>query len=371
MVNTVGKKLQQARLNKQLSVEEAARVTRIRPDKLLDLEEDNYSNFPSMSYAKGFLLLYARFLGVDVREYADTLHAPNPVSSDDYEYLNAASVGPQPPPSRRPYHFSPRRERTILPVVVVCVLIVAVAVVAYVVLSFQRLGNFDDTAEKKDLSSPAASPAISTLPPASMPVAGSTPMPVARAIAVEPSPAPARQALAVDASSAPVPRDAGPVLVAVSPAPAPSTPPSTPPPAATALQTPLPAPAPPPFDPTREVRRAEPVVPTPPGHADASPDSLPPVGSGPAISSIVPVDTPPPPAPVKQLSILPIRKTMVTIRRDVAGSDPIFKDWLYPGDGPLKVSGHKFWIQVQDPGAVQITQDGQPLPAGQGDIQIE
>ena len=102
MVESAGKKLQQARLHKQISVEEAARVTRMRPDKILDLEEDNYSNFPSMSYAKGFLLIYAKFLGVDVRDFADTLQTPNPVSSeDDYEYLNAggqpAGRGPRPP----------------------------------------------------------------------------------------------------------------------------------------------------------------------------------------------------------------------------------------------------------------------------------
>jgi hypothetical protein len=74
---------------------------------------------------------------------------------------------------------------------------------------------------------------------------------------------------------------------------------------------------------------------------------------------------------LKQVSILPIRKTMVTIRKDVADSAPVFEDWLYPGDGPLKLSGHKFWIQVQDPGAVQVTQDGQPVAAGQSQIQIE
>ncbi len=135
MVNSAGKKLQQARLSKQLSIEEASRVTRIRPDKLLDLEEDNYSNFPSMSYAKGFLLLYARFLGVDVHEFADSLHAPNPVSSDDYEYLNAASTGPQPPASRRPYHFAPRRERTILPIIVFAFLAGAIILVIYLVVS--------------------------------------------------------------------------------------------------------------------------------------------------------------------------------------------------------------------------------------------
>jgi cytoskeletal protein RodZ len=353
MVNSVGKKLQQSRLARHLSIEEAARVTRIRPDKLLDLEEDNYSNFPSMSYAKGFLLLYARFLGVDVRDFADTIHAPNPVSSDDYEYLSAAATGPQPPPPRRPYHFAPRRERTILPVIVFGFLAGAIVLVIYLVVSFQRLGNLEDIAEKKDLSSPTASPAISTLPPVAVAVATPTP-----------------------AAPAPVFRPPPPTIAAASPVAALAVPFTTPPPTAAvipgAIQPPLPPSGPGgTFDPTREVRRAEPVVPTPPDHADASPDTLPPVASSPsasAISSIVPAATP---DTVKQISILPIRKTMVTIRKDMADSAPIFEDWLYPGDGPLKLTGRKFWIQVQDPGAVQITQDGQPIPAGQASIQIE
>jgi transcriptional regulator with XRE-family HTH domain len=328
MVNTVGKKLQQARLGKQLSIEEAARVTRIRPDKLLDLEEDNYSNFPSMSYAKGFLLLYARFLGVDVREFADSIHAPNPVSTDDYEYLNAAASGPQPAPSRRPYHFAPRRERTILPIVVFAVLAGAIGLVIYLAVSFERLGNLEDIAEKKDLSaSPAASsPAISTVP--ANPAEGEP---------AAPGPAPAL-------------RNSPPGIVETSPAPG-------------VIPPPLPGGT---FDPSREVRRAVPVFPTPPGHAAASPAAA--SGTAAGLSLIAPVSTP---EAMKQVSIRPIRKTMVTIRKDVADSAPVFEDWLYPSDGPLKLSGHKFWIQVQDPGAVQITQDGQPVAAGQSDIQIE
>ncbi len=336
MVNSVGKKLQQSRLGKHLSIEEAARVTRIRPDKLLDLEEDNYSNFPSMSYAKGFLLLYARFLGVDVREFADSLHAPNPVSTDDYEYLNAAASGPAPPPSRRPYHFAPRRERTILPIVVFGLLAGAIGLAVYLVVSFERLGNLEDIAEKKDLSSPpaASSPAISTLP-----AAAETPAPV---------PIPA---LAL--------RNPPPAIVSASPAAARTIP---------RVIQPLPPPVPAAtFDPSREVRRAEPVFPTPPGHAAAPPPASPAAG----LSLIAPAAPAATAGVVKQLSILPIRKTMVTIRKDVADSAPVFEDWLYPGAGPLKLSGHKFWIQVQDPGAVQITQDGQPVTAGPGEIQIE
>jgi cytoskeletal protein RodZ len=352
MVTSVGKKLQQSRLSKQLSIEEAARVTRIRPDKLLDLEEDNYSNFPSISYAKGFLLLYARFLGVDVQEFADSLHAPNPVSSGDYEYLSAAASGPAPPPARRPYHFAPKRERSLLPIVVFGFLAGAIVLGIYLVVSWERIGNPEDFADKKDLSSPAmASPAISTLPAAPVAVEIATPAPAA------PTPAP------VAAAPAPVLRNPPPGIVAASPVPAPA------PVIPSVIHPPVPQPSPAgAFDPTREVRRAEPMFSTPPAHAAASPAVLPPVGSGPAISSIIPVA---PAGAVKQLSILPIRKTMVTIRKDVADSVPIFQDWLYPGAGPLKVSGHKFWIRVQDPGAVQITQDGQPVAAGQTEIQIE
>ena len=49
----------------------------------------------------------------------------------------------------------------------------------------------------------------------------------------------------------------------------------------------------------------------------------------------------------------------------------ISEDWLYPEDAPLKLSGHKFWIKVKDPSAVEITSDGQTLPSGQANIQIE
>jgi len=327
MVNSVGNKLQQARLSKQLSVEEAARVTRIRPDKLIDLEEDNYSNFPSMSYAKGFLIIYARFLGVDVHDFAETLHTPNPVSSNDYEYLTAAAKGPPPSSSRRPYHFSPRRERTLLPVLVFGLLAGAVFLAVYLFVNFQRLGNLEDISDKKELSPPAASPAISTLPPA----------PVA----------------APSLPATPFLRNPPPTLAAASAVPAP--PAASVSPAGT-------------FDSSREVRRAQPVAPTPPDHAAAAPPLPSPVGSGPALSSIVPVDSS---DVVKKITIVPIRKTRVTIRQDVADSAPVFEDWLYPGDGPLVLHGRKFWIQVGDPGAVRITQDGQPLPAGQSDIQIE
>src|SRR2546423_488945 len=175
MVETVGRKLQQARLRKQISVEDAARATRVRPDKIIDLENDNYSNFPNIAYAKGFLLIYAKFLGVDVTDYADTLENANPVAIDEYEYLNA-------PTDHRPVvHYAPQKH-SLLPLLIGAVLLIATAIIMYLVLSFQRLGSLEQIAEKKegivqetpapspaDAAKTTPAPAISTVSPESSP----------------------------------------------------------------------------------------------------------------------------------------------------------------------------------------------------------
>jgi hypothetical protein len=140
--------------------------------------------------------------------------------------------------------------------------------------------------------------------------------------------------------------------------------------------TPIPEAA---FDPKLEVRRAEPIGAAPAASPGASPSTA---GAAetpaPSLAAIVPTASPagadasPAAAPrLTQVSIRPVKKTWVTIRKDVAGSPPYFEDWLYPEDGPLKLKGHKFWIEVRDPAAVQVTRDGQPLPSGQSAIQIE
>jgi cytoskeletal protein RodZ len=97
MVDTAGKKLKQARLRKQLSLEDAARATKIRVPRLTDLENDDYANFPSMAYVRGFLTIYARFLGVDVSEYTESLGSTvTSVGIADYEYLTNAPDPVQP-----------------------------------------------------------------------------------------------------------------------------------------------------------------------------------------------------------------------------------------------------------------------------------
>jgi len=50
---------------RNLSLEEIARVTKIKEDLLKAIEEGRYEFLPPAIYVKGFLTIYARYLGFD------------------------------------------------------------------------------------------------------------------------------------------------------------------------------------------------------------------------------------------------------------------------------------------------------------------
>ncbi|MCE0498721.1 MAG: helix-turn-helix domain-containing protein [Methylacidiphilales bacterium] len=64
-MKSVGKQLQEARLARNWTPELAARETKIKVDRVLDLEADEYTHFSSPTYARGFVRTYARALGLD------------------------------------------------------------------------------------------------------------------------------------------------------------------------------------------------------------------------------------------------------------------------------------------------------------------
>src|SRR6266550_3156487 len=67
--------------------QEAARMTKIRPARLAEIEADDFSQFPSLAYAKGFLLIYGKFLDVDVTPYLEAFEDSEQVTVDGYSYL--------------------------------------------------------------------------------------------------------------------------------------------------------------------------------------------------------------------------------------------------------------------------------------------
>ena len=86
-IEGLGKKFQEARQARNLTLDEAARMTKIRPQRLAEIEADDFSQFPSLAYAKGFLLIYGKFLDVDVTPYLDAFEDSESVTVDGYSYL--------------------------------------------------------------------------------------------------------------------------------------------------------------------------------------------------------------------------------------------------------------------------------------------
>ena len=112
-IEGLGKKFQDARLARSLTLDEAARLTKIRPSRLAEIEADDFSQFPSLAYAKGFLQIYGKFLDVDVTPYLDAFETSSQqMTVDGYAYLQDQ---PAPKPRRiraRPRAPVVRRERS-------------------------------------------------------------------------------------------------------------------------------------------------------------------------------------------------------------------------------------------------------------------
>ena len=81
---SIGTQLRQARNARNISVSDAAAATRMKSQHVEALEADDFDRFASPVYARGFLKLYAEYLGLD----------PAPLLS---EYAAARAAAPRPP----------------------------------------------------------------------------------------------------------------------------------------------------------------------------------------------------------------------------------------------------------------------------------
>ena len=93
----LGKKLKEARLARGMTLEDAYRVTKIRPNRLEAIESEDFSLFDSLTYSKAAVLIYGKFLEVDVSPYLEAFETSETVTVDGYAYLQD---GPDPEPAR-------------------------------------------------------------------------------------------------------------------------------------------------------------------------------------------------------------------------------------------------------------------------------
>ena len=135
MSDPVGKQLAKARHKRGLTIDEAAYATKLRPDKILALENDDYASFASNAYAKGFLKNYARYLEVDVADFLSTIDSTLPISVADYQYLSNAPERPSAPePVRRD-----RRPPSLIPLLIGAAVVFMAAMSFWVYKSAQRI----------------------------------------------------------------------------------------------------------------------------------------------------------------------------------------------------------------------------------------
>lgn len=312
-IEGLGRKFQEARKARNLSLEEAARLTRIRQSRLAEIEADDFSNFPSLAYAKGFLQIYGKFLEVDVSPYLDAFETSGHLTVDGYSYLQDT---PAPKAKRTPVA---RRSENTRPSLIPFLIGMAILVAGFWFLRFisnlQRITPRPPEAAATATPSPTATVATIVAP---------------RALPVE---SPAR----VAATAPPV--KTTPTI---------AVPATTPVPTAIAIETPA-LPAPRAVEP--EVRRAVPVRPEEVAAAQADNEAI--DAEGP-----------------NRIDIKPLKRTYMQVTIDDDPTKPAFERWVSPSDGTVEFRGHRFSVRVLDREAVQIRKNGKIVSNGDTDLRI-
>lgn len=172
----LGEKLKQARLARKITLEEASRITKIRPSRIQDIEEEDFSSFSSLAYAKGFLLIYGKYLEVDVTPYLDAFETSDRVTVDGYSYLQDSGPTAPPPIVRR----QPTKRPTLVPFLIAVGVLVFGLYLVKLILDVQR-----SAPSRENSASPTAT--VTATPVALSPTPANIVAP--RAIPVEGTPA--------------------------------------------------------------------------------------------------------------------------------------------------------------------------------------
>lgn len=155
-----GNKLQAAREAKGLSIADVAHRTRI-PGRILEaLERDDYSSFPSPTYAKSFLSQYAEFVGVDPSHWLDYFEPAAFTGPDDV--LSIIDSPEAPEPRSLP---TVNRSSGVMPAFFFMLVLSGVIYAAFV--GYKHLEKNDstgkpDAADKKEETKAATAPPIET-----------------------------------------------------------------------------------------------------------------------------------------------------------------------------------------------------------------
>jgi len=275
--------------------------------RLAEIEAADFSQFPSLAYAKGFLLIYGKFLDIDVSPYLDAFETSQQVTVDGYSYLQDH---PAPKPRQAPVARRPKSRSSPLPFIIAIVAIAVGFGLMKLILDIQRLGPRSEQIVGVPQTSPPPNPVIP--PPRAVAETGPNKVPPPAATAI-PSVSPAVTS---------------PPLVA-----------SSPPASSPALKAP-------------EVRRAEPVRAEDLAKARTTEPSAESSGAN-------------------RVAIKPLRKTYIKVVVDNEAVTPAFERWISPADGAVEFHGQHIAVRVLDRDAVQIKKNGKPIADDDTEVTVE
>jgi len=89
MLLSVGSLLSSERERKGIAIEKAAKETRMRGQLLRDLENDDLSQFSSPSYARMFIIAYAKYLDLPMERVYEHLPERGSANAEAYNYISA------------------------------------------------------------------------------------------------------------------------------------------------------------------------------------------------------------------------------------------------------------------------------------------
>lgn len=93
ITQSIGKQLMAARTARGLSVEDIAFKTHIPAARISELENDDFSNFANLTYAKGFLKIYSNHLNLDLSDYLDQFNTSEFANISGHDYIQSNNTG--------------------------------------------------------------------------------------------------------------------------------------------------------------------------------------------------------------------------------------------------------------------------------------
>ena len=84
---SLGTQFATARERRGLSIEQASSETRIRVQRLREIEHDDYSQFSHPSYARMYAIDYAKYLGIPISRVRRLLPEAGECGAGGYQYL--------------------------------------------------------------------------------------------------------------------------------------------------------------------------------------------------------------------------------------------------------------------------------------------